>query len=80
MSWPILSVTTFLPLLGVLAILLMPGDKQAVAKAARWIALIVTLVDDVSVLAVFGLVLEVDIKVDVGTSQSVGHAQTTSFT
>jgi len=45
MSWPILSVTTFLPLLGVLAILLMPGDKQAVAKAARWIALIVTLAD-----------------------------------
>ncbi len=38
MSWPILSITTFLPLLGVIAILLAP-------KAARWIALVTTIAD-----------------------------------
>ncbi len=38
MSWPILSVTTFLPLLGVIAILLAP-------QAARWIALVTTIAD-----------------------------------
>ncbi|HVZ67958.1 MAG TPA: NADH-quinone oxidoreductase subunit M, partial [Rhizomicrobium sp.] len=38
MSWPILSVTTFLPLLGVAAIL-------AVPKAARQIALVTTIAD-----------------------------------
>ncbi|HTO42219.1 MAG TPA: NADH-quinone oxidoreductase subunit M [Rhizomicrobium sp.] len=43
MSWPILSVTTFLPLLGVLAILLMRGEDKTRAKSARWIALVTTL-------------------------------------
>ncbi|HEY4125499.1 MAG TPA: NADH-quinone oxidoreductase subunit M [Rhizomicrobium sp.] len=70
MSWPILSITTFLPLLGVLAILFMPGDKQAVAKAARWIALIVTLVD-------FALSLVIWANFDGSSSafQFVEHAQ-----
>ncbi|HEY5347108.1 MAG TPA: NADH-quinone oxidoreductase subunit M [Rhizomicrobium sp.] len=38
MNWPILSVTTFLPLLGALAIL------AGGAKPARWIALVTTIV------------------------------------
>ncbi len=39
MSLPLLSLSTFVPLLGALAILLMPS-----AKAARWIALVTTIV------------------------------------
>ena len=42
---PILSIITFLPLLGVLAILLLPGDQETAARNARWIALVTTLVD-----------------------------------
>src|SRR5215213_1567876 len=43
MSWPILSVVTFLPLLGVLLILLLPGGGDG-ARNARWFALWTTLV------------------------------------
>jgi NADH-quinone oxidoreductase subunit M len=43
-SWPILSVTTFLPLAGVLFIVALRGDDEAVHRNARWIALWFTLV------------------------------------
>jgi NADH-quinone oxidoreductase subunit M len=45
MSWPILSVTTFLPVLGALLIVIMVrGDDPAGTRNARWIALWTTLV------------------------------------
>ena len=44
MSWPILSVTTFLPLAGALLILMMRSDGDAEKRNARWIALWTTLV------------------------------------
>jgi len=37
--WPLLSLTTFLPLLGVLAIMLLRGGDEETARLARWIAL-----------------------------------------
>jgi NADH-quinone oxidoreductase subunit M len=42
-SWPILSVTTFLPLLGVLFIMALRGEDQAAKRNARWVALWTTL-------------------------------------
>ena len=44
MSWPILSVTTFLPLAGALFIMLMRGEGDAESRNARWIALWTTLI------------------------------------
>jgi len=41
----LLSIITFLPLLGVLAILLTKGSEATRATTARWVALIVTTVD-----------------------------------
>src|SRR4051812_11725789 len=38
MSWPILSVTTFLPLVGALFIVLMRSDGEAEQRNARWVA------------------------------------------
>ena len=38
MNWPLLSVVTFLPLVGVIAILLARGEDEAAAKYARWAA------------------------------------------
>jgi len=43
-SWPILSITTFLPLLGVLWIFCLQGEDEAVKRNARWCALWTTLV------------------------------------
>src|SRR5579871_4379083 len=43
-SWPILSVTTFLPLLGALFIMMMRGEDASVARNARWVALWVTMI------------------------------------
>ena len=40
---PLLSITTFLPLLGAAWILLMRGDAAAVARNARWVALWISL-------------------------------------
>ncbi len=37
--WPLLSLTTFLPLLGALAIMLLRGSEEETARLARWIAL-----------------------------------------
>ena len=44
MSWPILSVTTFLPLVGALLITALPSNGKAEQRNARWIALWTTLV------------------------------------
>jgi NADH-quinone oxidoreductase subunit M len=44
-NWPLLSLVTFLPLVGALAILVLRGDAAAVARNARWIALWTSLVD-----------------------------------
>ena len=44
MSWPILSVTTFLPLVGALLVTALPSDGKAEQRNARWIALWTTLV------------------------------------
>ena len=44
-TWPVLSVTTFLPLLGVLFIMALPGgDDPSAARNARWVAMWTTLV------------------------------------
>ena len=44
MSWPILSVTTFLPLAGALFIMMMRSDGDAEKRNARWVALWTTLI------------------------------------
>ena len=44
MSWPILSVTTFLPLVGALFIMMMRSDGDAEQRNVRWIALWTTLI------------------------------------
>jgi len=43
-SWPILSVTTFLPIVGALFIIMLRGNDPAGDRNARWIALWTTLV------------------------------------
>ena len=43
-SWPILSVTTFLPLVGLLFILALRGEDESVKRNTRWIALWTTIV------------------------------------
>jgi NADH-quinone oxidoreductase subunit M len=45
MHLPLLSIVTFLPLLGVLLILALPGEGERLAKNARWIALVTTIID-----------------------------------
>ncbi len=44
-SWPILSVVTFLPLVGAVFIMVLPGDEAASKRNARWVAWWVTVVD-----------------------------------
>jgi NADH-quinone oxidoreductase subunit M len=43
-TWPILSVVTFLPVIGALLIYLLRGDDEAALRNARWIALWTTLI------------------------------------
>jgi NADH-quinone oxidoreductase subunit M len=43
-TWPVLSVVTFLPLVGALFIMALRGDNESVKRNARWIALWTTLV------------------------------------
>jgi NADH-quinone oxidoreductase subunit M len=43
-TWPILSVTTFLPVVGALIIYISRGDDEAARRNSRWIALWTTLV------------------------------------
>ncbi len=44
-NWPLLSLVTFLPLAGVAFILVLRGEREAVARNARWIALWTSLID-----------------------------------
>jgi NADH-quinone oxidoreductase subunit M len=44
MSWPILSVTVFLPLVGALFIMTLRGEDEAAQRNARWVALWTTLI------------------------------------
>jgi NADH-quinone oxidoreductase subunit M len=44
MNWPILSVVTFLPLVGALLIMLVRGDERIANGTARWVALWATLI------------------------------------
>src|SRR5262245_41838389 len=44
MTWPLLSVVTFLPLVGALVIWISRGDDEAAQGNARWIALWTTAV------------------------------------
>jgi len=44
MSWPVLSVTVFLPLVGALFIMLLRGDSTATRRNARWVALWTTII------------------------------------
>jgi NADH-quinone oxidoreductase subunit M len=54
-SFPILSLTIFLPLVGALFILFLRGDDEAIKKNARWVALWTTLVTfAVSIFLVMG--------------------------
>jgi NADH-quinone oxidoreductase subunit M len=43
-TWPILSVVTFLPLVGALVVYVSPGEDEAGKRNSRWIALWTTLV------------------------------------
>jgi NADH-quinone oxidoreductase subunit M len=43
-TWPILSLVTFLPLVGALVVYISPGDDEAGRRNSRWIALWTTLV------------------------------------
>jgi NADH-quinone oxidoreductase subunit M len=43
-SWPILSLTTFLPVVGALFILVLRGEDETTKRNARWVALWTTLV------------------------------------
>src|SRR6476661_2262452 len=43
-TWPILSVVTFLPVIGALAVYLTRGEDEAARRNARWIALWTTLI------------------------------------
>jgi NADH-quinone oxidoreductase subunit M len=43
-TWPVLSVTTFLPLVGALFIFLLRGDGEATKRNARWVALWTTVI------------------------------------
>ena len=43
-TWPILSLTTFLPLVGAVFILLLRGDDDAAKRNARWVALWTTVI------------------------------------
>ncbi|GLR84960.1 NADH-quinone oxidoreductase subunit M [Bradyrhizobium iriomotense] len=43
-TWPILSVTTFLPVVGALLVYVVRGDDEAARRNARWIALWTTLI------------------------------------
>jgi NADH-quinone oxidoreductase subunit M len=44
LSWPVLSITTFLPLVGALFIMALRGEGEAEKRNARWVALWATLI------------------------------------
>ena len=43
-DWPLLSLVTFLPLVGVVFLLLIPGDREIADRNARWVAMWTTLI------------------------------------
>jgi NADH-quinone oxidoreductase subunit M len=45
MHLPILSIATFLPAVGALLIIILRGERESIARSARWIALITTILD-----------------------------------
>jgi NADH-quinone oxidoreductase subunit M len=53
-NWPLLSLVTFLPLIGVAAILILRGEAADVARNARWIALWASLIDLILALIIWG--------------------------
>ncbi|NBN62325.1 NADH-quinone oxidoreductase subunit M [Microvirga tunisiensis] len=53
-DWPILTTTTFLPLAGVLAILLVPGDDDGAKRNIRMVALVTTVFTFVLSLFIWG--------------------------
>jgi NADH-quinone oxidoreductase subunit M len=59
--WPLLSLVTFLPLVGVAFILIARGEEAAVARNARWIALWTSLLD-------FALSVVLWVEFDPGTA------------
>jgi NADH-quinone oxidoreductase subunit M len=52
-NWPLLSIVTFLPLVGVVALMLQRGEAVAVARSSRWIALWTSLITFVVSLALW---------------------------
>jgi NADH-quinone oxidoreductase subunit M len=62
MGFPALSLTTFLPILGVLFIMALPGDEEATKRNARWGALWATL-------ATFAVSLTLVWNFDPGTAE-----------
>jgi NADH-quinone oxidoreductase subunit M len=53
-NFPILTLVTFLPLVGVVLILMLRGEAEAVARNARWIALWTSLIDVALAIALWG--------------------------
>ncbi|WP_374629872.1 NADH-quinone oxidoreductase subunit M [Pannonibacter indicus] len=53
-DWPILTLTTFLPLAGVLAILLVPGDDDGAKRNIRMVALVTTIFTFILSLFIWG--------------------------
>ena len=53
-NWPLLTLVTFLPLVGVAFILVLRGEADAVARNARWIALWTSVIDFALSLALWG--------------------------
>ena len=53
-DWPILTLTTFLPLAGVLAILLVPGDDNGAKRNIRMVALVTTIFTFILSLFIWG--------------------------
>jgi NADH-quinone oxidoreductase subunit M len=53
-NFPILTLVTFLPLAGVVLILMLRGEAEAVARNARWIALWTSLIDLALAIALWG--------------------------
>ena len=52
-NWPLLSIVTFLPLVGALIVLLQHGREEDVARSSRWIALWTSLIVFVLSLAIW---------------------------
>jgi NADH-quinone oxidoreductase subunit M len=53
-NFPILTLVTFLPMAGVVFILMLRGEAEAVARNARWIALWTSLIDLALAIALWG--------------------------